>query len=644
LIVDEGETRNTELTALRHAFSPEVKFLASSADGVFEGVSQTRGLFLTKEYLLDVFHASSPVPRIYDYVLHSFGRVEPAQPHAFEAKKALMKRYWLVEDQKSRTTDEPWALDFVIEEKPGPRSGAYGREWYEHTAKLRLRMAGEPQTLVTHGVWGKELARLVSEHHKGAKLDQLATVVARRTAQREALFVASHEPFVGTDRPQVTRIVTLGRTKLAAVIRVEANDFTDYAAVAFGPQSRDVEHSFHVPGERPHFFAFKTFGYARIRKDGSVTLRGDWTGLRLPDTTGPVTLNGQAAPGTFIEEGVLRFGKPPTVLENPAEGPLPEAPMMVKPSPAVVRLSARDRRVVKLTLDNRLDQAISGGLHFELPPGLAVEPQRQVFGPLQPKASTSIGLTIVSNGPVVGRHTVPYRVSYRTGYTGKEVRTAALPLTVVTGATLQSVYEHPRPYYLIQSPAYTARLDMFNGLHRFLADDDDTVRLNGGPLFTLSGGGSELLSETTAKAFTWPVESPASITANAQDRARWQAIYFNDRILIRMDPGWTQFERAYFSVPGNWLSPQGTPRWKRIVALDSSNKEITAQPGAKVKVVAAELEFPGAKWNLAFKFEPPQDVAFNGTELKFAIGSLTKDNWQVGFCRPGELESWRTSK
>ena len=137
------------------------------------------------------------MPHTYDYVLHSFGRVEPEKPDAFEPTKALMKRYWLVDDQKAMTTGEPWMLDFVIEEKPGARSGFYGREWYEHRAKLRLRMAGEPQTLVVHGVWGNELARLVSEQHKGAKLDQLATVVARRTGQREALFVASHEPYDG---------------------------------------------------------------------------------------------------------------------------------------------------------------------------------------------------------------------------------------------------------------------------------------------------------------------------------------------------------------------------------------------------------------------------------------------------------------
>ena len=60
-------------------------------------------------------------------------------------------------------------------------------------------------------------------------------MVARRTARREALFVACHEPYQG-DGPLVVSLVTLGRTKAAAVIRVNAKEFTDYAAIAFGPQ------------------------------------------------------------------------------------------------------------------------------------------------------------------------------------------------------------------------------------------------------------------------------------------------------------------------------------------------------------------------------------------------------------------------
>ena len=46
-------------------------------------------------------------------------------------------------------------------------------------------------------------------------------------------------------------------------------------------------------------------------------------------------------------------------------------------------------------------------------------------------------MTIVSDDPLAGRQTVPYRVTYRAGDKGNEVHTAALPLTVVTGPTLQ---------------------------------------------------------------------------------------------------------------------------------------------------------------------------------------------------------------
>ena len=319
--------------------------------------------------------------------------------------------------------------------------------------------------------------------------------------------------------------------------------------------------------------------------------------------------------------------------------------MKVTITPAVVRASASDRRVVTFTLDNTLDEPVAGSLQFDLPAGLVVEPKTARFGPVQPRAAATVDVTIISNDPVAGRQTVPFHISYRAGDNGKEIRTAALPLTVVTGPTLQQVYEYPRPYYLIQSPAYTARADMSNGLHRFLAADDETVRLSDNPLFTLSDGSTELLSGRTAMAFTWPVGSPASLTGTtSQDRARWQAIYLPDRILIRMDPGWTQFEKTYFSVPGNWLSPQGAPRWKRIVTLGASGKEVDVQPEAKLNVVAAELELPGAKWNLAFKFEPAQQVTFNGTELKFAIGSRNNDNWQLGFCRSGEFEAWRGGK
>jgi hypothetical protein len=114
-----------------------------------------------------------------------------------------------------------------------------------------------------------------------------------------------------------------------------------------------------------------------------------------------------------------------------------------------------------------------------------------------------------------------------------------------------------------------------------------------------------------------------------------------DRITVRMDAGWTRFDPAYFTVPGQWISPQGAPTWARIIAVDANRKEVEAKPGTELKIAAAELAFPGARWHLAFAFSRPQPVTFHGTEMQFPIGSLNGDAWSVGFCKPGELDAWR---
>jgi hypothetical protein len=621
-----------------------VKFLATSADAVFDGVEQTRALLLTREYLLDLFHASSAVPHTYDYLLHSFGKVQPARPDRFRPTSALVKRYGLVDRMQGMTTDDPWSLDFVIKEDA--KKGKYGKEWYEHTARLRLHMAAEPRTLVGHGVWGDELARLAAKRHPGTQMDRLAALVVRRSGRRATVFVATHEPHANAEKPRIKRVTKLAEGPGAVLVRVEAADFTDYAAVAFGPQEKAPIHVLAAAEKPAATFAFRSYGYLRLGRDGTVLARGGWTGLCLPGVKGPVTLNGKPARAEH-RGGALVLGTVPAAAP-PVESD-PECPLPVTLGPAVARLFDRDSRVMTFAIKNVLKEAVSGHIELDLPKGLAVEPARPRFGPLAPGATARVALRLLSNKPAPGRHTVPYRIRYRRAGAGKGVRTGALPLPVRIGPTLERVYQHPKKaVFRVQTPLYTAQLDMFDGLCRHLADDNDTVRLDGSPLFTFSDGKNPLLTEKTRQAFTWPEEAPAQVIAAAGlglgDTCRWQALFLGNRILFRMDPGWTRFARTHFTVPGKWASPGGPPRWKRIVGMRPDGKEYEARPGPKVKVTAAELEFPGGKWNLAFQFNPPQEVAFNGTEMRFQLGSLTYDNWSVGFCKPGGFDAWRGKK
>ena len=63
--------------------------------------------------------------------------------------------------------------------------------------------------------------------------------------------------------------------------------------------------------------------------------------------------------------------------------------MTVKTIPAVVRAAAHDRRIVTFTLDNTLDEPVSGSLQFDLPAGISVVPEKAMFGPVQPRASAT---------------------------------------------------------------------------------------------------------------------------------------------------------------------------------------------------------------------------------------------------------------
>jgi hypothetical protein len=637
LMVDEGDTRNAQPSDVRHAFTPEVKYLVVSASGVFEKVAQTRALLLTREYLLDLFQASSPTPRTFDYMLHSFGTPRPAHPELFKPSNALDKRFWLVSDRQAMATDKAWALDFVIKkEESGSRKRKFGPEWYDHTAAVRVTMAAEPKTLVTHGISGIELGKAVKR-----TFDPLGMLIARRAGIRQTVFVATHEPYANAAKPQITAVTRWAKTDNAILVRVDAADFTDYAAVAFGPQPGTPEHVLAAADDPKTRVAFKDYGYLRVRKDGTMVARGGWTGFSLPAAKAALTLNGQPARAT-VAGGYLVFGILPATQTAPVEA---ECPFPVTADTAVVRLAQGTRRAMAFTVKNTLQQSITGAMAFDLPAGVTVEFAAPQFGPLAPGATADVQVTcIAGRDAALGKRLIPYRVSYRTDKAPQEIRTAALPLHLVVNSALEYVYRYPeRNVFRVTAERYIAEMDMDHGLTRYLADDDETVRLNGSPLFTFSDGKKPWLFEGCKNNSTWPVAVPAALTGapSSYGDCRYRMDFRPDRITVHMDAGWTQFDPTYFTVPGQWLSPQGAPTWARIIAVDANRKEVEAKPGTELKIAAAELVFPGAKWHLAFAFTRPQPVTFNGTEMRFPIGSLNGDAWSVGFCKPGELDAWR---
>ena len=625
LMVDEQDTRNAQPNGLRHDFNTDVKFLATSASGVFEGVDQTRALSLAPEYLLDVFHASSRIPHTYDYLLHSFGQAEPARPRAFRASDAMKRRFWLVDDQRTASESDAWSVDFVLKD--------------ESPARLRLHMAAEPDTQVTLGRWGDELAKLVEE--RKSKLPHLTMLATRRSGVRQTAFITTHEPTRAGRKPRITGVTKLAQRADGVLVRVDAADFTDYVAVRFGAD-QTVPKPLHFVIANDQFASITDYGYLRVKKSGEVIGRGDWSGFQLPIRAGRFTLNGKQA-NTTRKGNDLLFGEP-APADIPTVAVVGECPFPATIAPSgPLHMFAQDRRNAALEIKNTTGKPLSGHVEFSTPAGVEITPARLEFKSVAPGESAALPFTVTTGDPAKGKQTLTYRVFWTTDDSAP-TRSADQPLVVYAGPTLVKEYANRQTNYVLHSPKMTARFAMFNGLCSHLADDDGTVRLDGSPLFTMSDGETPLLFEKQKVGYTWPIESPANIIGNAEEKCRWQAFFYGGRMSVRLMPEWSKFERAHFEIPGRWKSPGGPPRWKRIVGVDEKGKESDVRPGAKLKVTAAELEFPGGKWNLAFQFQPPQHVTFKGTGMKFSVNSFTKENWQIGFVRPDGFDVWRGKK
>jgi len=645
LLVDEQDTANARPTAIRHVFSPEMKYLATSASGVFEGVDQTRVLMLTGEYLLDVFHARSALPHTYDYMLHCFGQCRSLGGQ-YRPAPDLTPRYWVIEDKHEMTTDRPWAVEFVHRDKPGSRGGKYGPEWYDHTARVRVSMAAADGTQVVRGVWGKRYAEMVSAKHRGKKrLDELSSLVVRRAGLPAAVFAAVHEPYANRDKPHVRGVTVLAQTAEAVLVRVDADSFTDYAAVSFGPQTGGALHTLSTDRTAVRF---SDYAYLRVGLDGRIVARGKARGWRVPGAGGPAVVNGTRVTAAQLTGALADAETRPT-----PPLPLPvRCPLKITAEPSSLRVWTRDRKPIHFVVRNILDRSVSGRIEFDLPKGFSTQPVGAAFGPLKPGQVGRVPVTFAVSDPRSGKHTIAYRIVYRTSDAAREIRTLARPLLAYAGPTVESVYQFPKPpVYRVVTSHYTTATRMSDGAPVYLADDADEIRLDGQPLFLLSAGDDEPVELLTAKPKTggvWVGRSPANLVAEASGRhekryvgSRWQAVFMVNRIIFRMDPGWTQVEKVRFTLPGQWRCKGGKPRWKRVVAVDAQGRQHEAAPGDHVTVSAALLEFPGSRLHLAFQFSPPVPVTFRGAGMAFDLGALKREKWQVGFCEADQFDRWR---
>jgi len=623
LMVDEEDTANAPL-AVRHEFTPELKFLATSAEGVFDGVAQTRALLLSDRYLLDLFAASGKYPRVYDYLLHSMGKPQPVTS-GFGPGVTASPRFWALDNQLGCVTDRPWQLDFAVRDTDAGTNAPAGNGG---APMVRVTMAAEPDTTAVCGTWGSKLGERIN-----SPMDELGMLAVRRGGVRCTVFSAAHEPYYEGASPAVSAVTVLARTDDAMVVRVNGADFTDYAAVEWRPREGNEP---VVVGAGAGSFGFRNYAWLRIRADGTAVSRGQWAYLKAP-ARAVKTLDGQPA---GMEEGHLVIGRPLTVAASAPVSGEAEDPFDVRLDPPMMRIGAAGSAL--MTIVNGSRRPVSGSVELDLPAGLSPEGKAD-FGPIAPRASAdvTISLRADANAPP-GMKRIPYRLRYAED--GGERRTAPYrALSVSVGPTLCFDYSSREdPRFLILAREYTAEAMMRHGLLVKLLGPDGTAVLDGQPMFTIADKGKELLRRDQESAYVWTRKAPAWFKAHLENLVYCTTDCLEDRMRVGVDRGWNRLKEMRFALPGQYTAPGGKPAWKRIIAVDEAGKESHAEPGRGVKVAAAELELPGLPYSLAFEFHPPLAVYFDGSAMPFTFDGFSDNGWSFGFCPAGKLSEWRS--
>ena len=152
------------------------------------------------------------------------------------------------------------------------------------------------------------------------------------------------------------------------------------------------------------------------------------------------------------------------------------------------------------------------------------------------------------------------------------------------------------------------------------------------------GRQTPLLDEETKQAFTWPRKAPANLVRMPTTSAAGRP--------SSMAAGWRSDGPRLDAVracPVHDSRPLRSPRrpaaLKRIVAVDAAGKERDGDRPETRKLGSRTRSRRPVEPGL--QVEPPQNVQFQGLRLQFSIGTLSGDNWQVGFCRPDEIDDWR---
>jgi len=294
--VDDGNS-GTSNHNVRDNFTKTVKFVSARAHGIYPDVDQERALFLTDEYLFDLFWlkstgASADKPRVYDWQVLTFGDTVGSAHAPWSAldafgDKARAQKPYLDDIRVMDAGDRPWTVTALFDTSNAVSPG------------VRVSMLGDKDTLVLSSLTPGDRG-----YGGGAAEQKGRSILVTRTAP-STTFVALHEPFRGgAGAHAIEQFQSIGRTDAAIAVRIvgkAGSGIDDRVLLRFGDNAGEPTDI----GDAHESYTFADHLYLRIGP-GTVNAVGKARKLAIPVKGHPkLIVNGKERPAQ-IADGILK--------------------------------------------------------------------------------------------------------------------------------------------------------------------------------------------------------------------------------------------------------------------------------------------------------------------------------------------------
>lgn len=603
-----------------HDFGADVDWVQATVNERL-GITKIRTLVLTGDYLLDIFHVNSLTPRTYDYLLHSFGKIQTGDEKVYSPSAPYSPRYASVNDFKSLTTDEQWSVDFIIDlDQQLKRTGQLISQFTDknrdlpelrhafgidntsafRSSGLRVDMAGHQDTQVGTG-----------EDNYG-----LSFLAARRRDKKYSTFVSTHTPYFSDYTGPGIILETLIDNRAGTIVKITTQSSIDiYAISHLGGKIRLTNHNASILAE------FTDYAYLRINKKTHKSDQGgNWQQFSFPpQVTG---LKDAISHGTFNAQVFHSIDAA-------------ESKIQINSFPELLVLKDFADSSVTISVTNLTGKTINPILRIPESTVYAIPGIEIRLGLIEAYETYSTKINLGRYIKASGIDVLPVNIEL-----GETAQSISHGIMISAGPGLMETYEDiNNPAYRIYTFNSSVDLAMRDGAVLQIKDNQNKTIYSGQPLFSLSDGQTTFSTwkNTIDTSYTWPSRDQASVISEINNRIRWHLLTVQDRFYIRLDDVYTRAQTVSFI-----FDKQNTAiDWNRARYITGNEKRLlTAASGSHIRARGLELPLNEKQKSICVASPASMQWQNNDESLRLSITRDSNEQWSFGICDKDTLAAW----